>query len=220
MAGAADETERALHERLLAGDVTAPNEVAERYLEALVARLQRARRDVTDEQAIMTAAIDAVLNYTRRPQQYEPQRGTLQSYLYMAAKGDLGNALRSEARHTKHAFSMDASLSGAVEVALVAGNDSVEDQVLERLETYLPEGLSRAEALQRIAEAFPDPVDRRLLILCVEGERHTAAFAKLLGISTLLELEQRRRVKQSKDRIDKRMKRLRARFMADERRAR
>ena len=85
------EAERALHARLLAGDPFAPSALADAYLAPLVARLARAYPR-EDPHLVETAAIDAVLDTAEHPARYDPARGSLGTYLWVAAKGDLRNA--------------------------------------------------------------------------------------------------------------------------------
>lgn len=56
---------------------------------------------------------------------------------------------------------------------------------------------------------LPDSSDRAVLRLRLEGERRVKAFSEVLGIAHLSAAEQRRIVKQTKDRIDKVIKRRR-----------
>jgi hypothetical protein len=58
-----------------------------------------------------------------------------------------------------------------------------------------------------ISELLPDERDREVLNLMMERERNTAAFARILQIEHLPVADQRRRVKQTKDRIRLRVKR-------------
>ncbi|MGI8551651.1 MAG: hypothetical protein ACR2PL_12830, partial [Dehalococcoidia bacterium] len=88
----------------------------------------------------------------------------------------------------------------------------VEEQVLDRMETDLPVGLERQQAIALILEQFPDVRDRRLLELILAGERRTAAYAPLLGIAAEPVEEQKRLVKRAKDRLGKRLERLRIRM--------
>lgn len=201
-----------LHGRLLAGDPTATAMIAERYLEPLTHRLLQARRDVSDTQLVQDAVIEALMDYLRHPGRYEPERASLETYLFMAAKADLKNALAKERRHSLRAISLDDDPAPAVELSLAARNDSVEDIVIERMGVALPSGLDRAQALRMIAQEFPDPSDRRLLSLILDGERHSVAFARILGVSELADGDQRRIVKRHKDRIQVRLRRLRNRL--------
>jgi DNA-directed RNA polymerase specialized sigma24 family protein len=214
----ANTAELALHQRLLAGDVTAPAEAAEQFLEPLTRRLTRTHPGVRDPQLVEQAAIDTVLDYVQHPHHYQPQRSSLEAYLRMAAGRDLSNALRGEQRHTLRAVPLDDA-AGTVELALAAGNSSVEDQVLDGLGVELPRGLSRFEALRLVHEEFPGAADRRLLLLVLEGERRTSAYAEAMGLAAAPGGQQRLEVKRSKDRIKKRLQRFRAKLgIAPERR--
>lgn len=200
----------ALHQRLLSGELVVTEEIAELYLEPLSRRLSRASAAYLDPQIVEQAAIDALLDYLQHPQRYQPERVPLDAYLLMAAKRDLKNALRSERRHTARAIPLDGS-APAVELALAARNESVEEVVMENVDLELPAGLDRARALDLVLAAFSDPIERRLLRLYLDGERRTAAYAAVLGIGDRPAGEQRQTVKRVKDRFEKRLTRLRAR---------
>ena len=53
------------------------------------------------------------------------------------------------------------------------------------------------------------PEEKRVLPLMQDGERHTSAYAEVLGITQLSPLEQAREVKRVKDRLKKRLERWR-----------
>ncbi len=211
MADGASAAELALHERLLSGNPVAAAEAAEALLDPLAARLRAAWPGVRDPQLVEEATIEAVFNYLKAPEKYDPQRASLMGYLLLAAKRDLSNLLDKERRHAIHAVSLDDG-SPAVEVWLADRNTSVEDEALARLGPELPEGVDRMEALRAIAQAIPDERDRQMLVLIAEGERRTSAYAALLGIERLAPEAQRREVKRQKDRVTKRAQRLRARL--------
>jgi hypothetical protein len=59
--------------------------------------------------------------------------------------------------------------------------------------------------------ALDSETDRQLLELKLSGERKTGAFAKILAITHLPMAEQKKIVKQHKDRIDKIVRRARGR---------
>lgn len=208
----ADDPGRSLHERLLAGDPLASADVAEHYLPLVVTRLRRVNPSIRDPHLIEMAAIDAIFSYIRRPQQYDPDRLPLERYLDMSASGDLKNALQAETRRARRSTSLDSDTATAVEVSQRAGNDSVEEQVLKRLGQSQPNGISHQEALWMVAREFPNPADRQILILMLENERATRTYAPLLNVEGLPVEEQRREVKRAKDRIGKRLQRLRARL--------
>jgi len=191
-----NEADLALHLRLLAGDKTAPDDCVVCWLPELVRGLSAHNPSIAwrDEQIIYEAALRALLDYTMEPHKYDPARSSLRYYLRNAAQQDLKNELAREKTQGREAMSIHP-----VEFSLYDGN-SFEDEAIEKVD---------AEALmERVMEEISDPVDRLILSLVLQGERSTSAFAKVLGIEHLPEHEQRRIVKQNKDRISKRLERL------------
>jgi FixJ family two-component response regulator len=65
-----------------------------------------------------------------------------------------------------------------------------------------------------VDEILPDPRDRKLLALIVEGRTEVDSYATALGISHLPEEERRVHVKRHRDRVLKRLQRRRAAFDA------
>jgi RNA polymerase sigma-70 factor (ECF subfamily) len=189
--------ELALHLRLLAGDPLAPLETIESWLPELEKHLGLRYPTVAsaDDHFITTAAIDALLDYTTHPERYNPERSSLGSYLRMAATGDLINALRSDRTQRREATSIHP-----VENLLRARNSDIEAVI---------ENVDASAVMQKVLEAFPEPIDRGMLSLILQGERSTGPYARLLGIEHLPVSEQRAAVKRHKDRIAKRLERLR-----------
>src|SRR5205814_3889001 len=97
-----------LHLRLVAGDPTAPDECIVRWLPELARRLSAHFREVAarDEHIILTAAHDALMDYTSHPHKYAPQRASLRYYLFDAAQKDLINALRRDKTQGRGAISI------------------------------------------------------------------------------------------------------------------
>ncbi len=188
----------ALHARLVAGDPTATLDCIELWLPELVKLLTMRFPTVMsrDEHIIATVATDTLLSYIGNPQKYDPQRATLRHYLFMAVRSDLRNALRPLTRRDKGEIPLEA-----VEVTLSAGNSDIEEIVERKVDV---EGI-----WQQVMEALPEPLDRQVLTLLLEGERSTLSFAKILGIDRLPASEQKAIVKRHKDRISKRLERLR-----------
>jgi|DewCreStandDraft_1066081.scaffolds.fasta_scaffold13459_3 hypothetical protein len=199
--------EQALHARLLAGDPTAPAELAETSLPRLVARLGRYYKNV-DPQLLESAAIDAVLDLAMHPHRYDPARGRLASYLLMAARRDLLNALQRTQRRAAHERPLtviDPS-AGDVELASPARNlrASEADDPLELL-------IQREAADPRLMAAIREQCDERewaVFQLLLDGEDRTAAYAQVLGIPHLSPREQAQEVKRVKERLKKRARRL------------
>ncbi|MHB8575763.1 MAG: hypothetical protein ACYDCQ_10580, partial [Dehalococcoidia bacterium] len=79
---AATAEERDLHRRLIEGDPVAPVDLAEQYLDPLLARLRR-RFSRLDEQLLLDVVVDCVLKLPLQPHTYDPERLGLLAYLVM-----------------------------------------------------------------------------------------------------------------------------------------
>jgi plasmid stabilization system protein ParE len=191
----------ALHQRLLARDPTASNDLADAYLETLVVWLGETDAGAPED-ARIEAAEDAILALIRNPESYCPERQTLEVYLRLSARGDLRNLLRNERRHNKGRTPWNR-----VELLPDAGKYLGRDD-----DPALP--LRLAEERQSIAAAVPDSVrgglsetDQNALELILHKERSTSVFAKLYGLLHLSAKEQRSEVKRHKDRLKNILKR-------------
>jgi hypothetical protein len=120
----------------------------------------------------------------------------------MAARGDLLNLLQKRKRQPT-LVPLDPVAHDRPARNTVQEGEERE----ERLRSYLHSDLSWEEFMRRLREVLPDPVDREVLELMAEGERATARFARVIGCDDLDEAEQRKQVKQTKDRIRARLKR-------------
>jgi len=194
------EVARALHDRLLAGDGTAAGDVYQAFLDPLIAFLE-GQLPREDPDLWFDASVEALTDYVKNPQQYNPQRHPNPSaYLRMAARGDALNSYQREERRRRHR-------KFVVELEDELGNDSrSDDGPVLRLLTREEE---EAEA-QRVIEALEkdaDPDEIAVLHLMFDGVRATARYAAALGISHLPIDEQRRIVKRYRDRWTKRFER-------------
>jgi RNA polymerase sigma-70 factor, ECF subfamily len=199
--------ERDLHRRLLAGDPVAPSELAETYLERLVARL-RPRFWWLDPHLVESAAGDSIMNLAEHPERYDPERAGLLAYLYMDAAGDLLNVYKSGQR------------SAGREVPLEAVELGRRARKLSREEIDDPlEQLLRAEGTDpgwfKATYAELDERERAVVDLMIDGERSTVACARVIGVEHLPRDEQEREVKRWKDRLVKRLRRRRNRGERD-----
>ncbi len=195
-----------LHQRLLAGDVTAPRELAERLIPLVRRRLGQLERRVEDPVMVRSAIGLVIARYLRHPERFDPGRGGLVGYLAMEARGDVLNELDALRRRRKHERPVD----NLVELERPGRDSTVEEEVLERVEPVgVPPDVARA-ALQALSEL--DELDRRLLQMMADGVRSTAAFAAVLELSHLPVELQRKAAKQHKDRLVKRLERLRERL--------
>jgi RNA polymerase sigma-70 factor (ECF subfamily) len=191
----------ALHQRLLAQDCTASNDLADAYLEQLVIWLREIAPLVAEE-IHFEAAEDAVLALIRKPESYSPALQTLEVYLRMSARGDMLNLLSKELRRKKHEVPCQS-----VELLPDGGKYLGRDD-----DPALPLGL--AEEQQNRTSDIPDHLRRELsetdlhaLELILHKERRTAVFAELYGLLHLPAKEQERTVKRHKDRLKKILKR-------------
>jgi len=187
------------HRRLVGGDPTASAELYKAIFSPLIGWL-RVKGRTTDKELIRDAATDALVDYIKHPNKWSPERGTLVSYICMAADRDLLNALEKVQRIRKHeVLSAD-----------------VEHEEFDR--NVLPEDEVPVDAIDGLLSALERQVtsgtDRRFLTLILKGERSTDKFAEVLGIQTLSKLEKARTVKQHKDRLKKIIERLRNRLNA------
>lgn len=184
-----------LHQRLLDDDPVATVD----FFEMVVPRLERYLRyqfpsigASVDPDVYILATHDALTDYFKSPQKYDPDRSGLMTYLRLAARRDLQNLLGKESRHAKGRISLDS-----VEFDRSDGNDVAETVAgsidAERLREELTEGMT--------------PGERDVFFLMVEGERSTEAAAAALNIEHLAVRDQVREVKRVKDRIKKRIQR-------------
>jgi hypothetical protein len=197
----ADDPVRAAHERLIAGDRVASEELAVLLLMPLVERLEHRWRRWAHTDVLYNAAVDVFLAYVEAPERYDLKRKSLLRWLELAAHRDLTNSYRS----TRQRWSIE-----------LAPISSVGDP--ERPATKLPAGANpvglarvgpdpanaeRLDALgiwRRIRQAFPDERQRELVWVCwVEGERSSDRLAKVLGVDHLPVEQRQRRVKDARD---------------------
>jgi DNA-directed RNA polymerase specialized sigma24 family protein len=196
-----------LHDRICLGDVVAPDQLVSECLVPLQAALRRRwftlPRDVVEQ-----AAIDAILTYLQRPLAFDPQRClSLCAYLKVIADRRLTDALRKQMRIKKR----EISVGGVVELERYQTNRAIEAESAASTGGSDPDTLP-PELEKLLMELLPDPRDRRILHLICQGRQETAAYAALLGIGSLPNSEQRRIVKQHRDRILKRLIRRREEF--------
>jgi hypothetical protein len=197
------DTAQQLHGQLGTDDPVATSRFAEAFLDPLADWLRRSNPQV-DPHLCDTAAIDLIISMLKRPEQYNPTRGPLDHYLRMAAQGDLRNLLEKEQRHAKRR----ADLSP---VELLGGDRNVQyKEDFDDVESFYVGPSELLKVVQEYVWRTFSLEEQRALQLLLDGERKTIAFAEALGIAHLTELEQRREVKQAKDRIKKRLQRARS----------
>jgi hypothetical protein len=196
-----EDESRALHARALAGSASLSAEIWERWHDALLAELAARFRGLEPAEVSDTIT-DVILSYVERPAQYQPDKLPLDRYLRMAAQGDLLNLL-DKRRRQPNIIPFEPV---AHDRPTRNGMQEAEEREAQR-DAVLPAGMAWEAFMRTLRDLFPDPNDREVIELMAEGERDSARFAQVLGCAALAVPEQRRQVKQVKDRIRLRLKR-------------
>jgi len=206
-----------LHRAHRAGDPTAPARLADAVLDPLVRRVrgqirQTYSRDRVDDPQIESACGLTVANYLQDPDRYEPSKGSLLSWLAMDAIGDIRNEATSASARRESPDSEVVELRTGSRKSFLDEVDSTsaEEGALDRLDRFdLP-----PEVVSSVREAVGEyePEDFAMIELMGQGVRETAAYAEVLGISHLPAQVQRAEVKKHKDRLSRRLERLRDRL--------
>jgi DNA-directed RNA polymerase specialized sigma24 family protein len=182
-----------VHQRGLAGDHAASAEVFTLLQKPVAATVRRRIGPSLSWDDAADIATDAIVSYIKTPGLFDPARSGLLGYLVMIAYRDALNVLRDrQAEQKKH--------QRAVELSAVPGKHSSRD-VADVIDA---ERILRDHGHKIVV----DDGDADVLRLFLEGERDTAAYATKLGIAHLGEDQQRQVVKQRRDRIGQRLKRL------------
>ncbi|MCI0352492.1 MAG: hypothetical protein L0Z53_23995, partial [Acidobacteriales bacterium] len=198
--------DRVLHQRLLSGDVTAPEEAARKYL-PLIERHVAARAwniyHINDRDLIWNATVDAVLlDYILHPERFDRSKSGLLGYLKLAAERDLINAVEKNRRQRR-----GEDLYSDVEEGIRARNKPSElARIMRDAEQETVSRIQR-ERDATAAKGVANERDNTVLRLILDGERSTSKFAAALGIEALPIAEQRRIVKQHKDRLKVQLRR-------------
>lgn len=186
------------HRRLVENDPVATKDVCERFDEPLLAFLM-SRDGRADEQACTSAVSIALLGYVQRPESFDPEKLDLSAFLRLAARRDLSNLARAEAKHHRR-----REPDFRVEDACVGGNHFEDDPAAALVRGEEQES-ARCQ-VEAIRAACDEP-ERVVLEAMLDEERSTKRIATAIGLGELPEREQRREVKRVKDRIKKRIER-------------
>lgn len=191
-----------LHHRLLQGDPRAPSELMECMYEPLVRRLANINPTIwrIDETIIIDAVVDALSSYIKRPEQFQPERSALFTYLAMSAQGDLRNTLARLRRERARLVSLDPVVHDHA-----SGNDSVDSSGAVPVEELSLSARVLCQAVMQVRRALHDSREQEVLDLIIEGERRTEMFARVLQLEGMAPAEQVRAVKRVKDRIKRRI---------------
>ena len=209
------ETQVRLHLRLLAREPDAPADLVHAFLTPLLEALHGAFPDdaLPDPNLVDECVMDTLLNFPKHPEKLDPERGSLWTFLFLDAKRDVLNALDGERRRNEReregltVVAQDEQIRNEEQEGLAFAAIESEETM-----SYLPQGVSLVDVRAEVDAILSDPTDLGIVSLLTEGVRETGPYAAVLGVTDLSLQEQRRRVKQAKDRWKKRLSRLGARL--------
>jgi DNA-directed RNA polymerase specialized sigma24 family protein len=185
------------HQRVLVEDLTAFSELCECALPHLEEFLGM-HFPKTPHHMRSTVVIDMLLDYQRRPRQYDPRKLSLFAYFRMAAKRDMINAIDRRRRQERRLIDIEEIVVEFREWSrdlLIVGRD---------------EELGAVVSFEDVLEALGDElsaVDEQILLLMLEGVRDGRRYAEVMQIAHLDVAAQRREVKRAKDRLTKKLQR-------------
>jgi hypothetical protein len=189
----------AVHGRLVAEDPTASADLFEIVYGPLIGHAIKKHKALgMDEDRARDLAVGVLAELIERPEIFDPKKGGLFGFLCMMLDGDARNSGRDEANRQKK------FLQFAVEVEEIRGN------------SYVTSPETKLDAERIMARHRPEIImeegDQQVLDLMLQDEREYEPYAKALGIDSLPVEERRAEVKRRKDRIEKRLQRLRDRL--------
>ena len=205
-----------LHEGLTSGDRTLGEAFARLVYRPLAAQLQREFRG-TDEHATLQEVGTAILAYLKAPERCVAASGAdVFKFLCVIARRRLANYHRNERTRARLEGEYAQSTGTRVLRSVREGEPAADGHEVVELSTPAGRVLQEEEAKQTthrrqaVMSSLESDVDRQILSLRLDGVRSTRAYAEVLGIAELPIEQQRRIVKQHKDRIDKIIRRARA----------
>jgi len=195
------EQQAQLHQRIVQEDPIAFAELCEKALDHLVLFLRAQFPQQNSHQQEQTA-IDCLLNYQRRPTQYNPKKLSLFAFLRMAARYDMLNAIDKHRRQSQRITSLDDPTTHL----RLPGDDTLNEHIA--FDEWLHEHteLSFQEILS-LLDAELEEEEKQMMFLMMEGIRDSAPYADLLGITDDNEASRRQEVKRAKDRLNKKLRR-------------
>ncbi len=182
------------HQRILARDDPIAFAALAEWLYNPLVQDVRGRAGTHADPALVEEAVgEALLDYHDHPERYIPNRAGLRSYLVMAAYRDFQNASAKERRVTGHQVSL---FDPALQVQEIAESQETIDSKLHEEILW-----------QLIDEVFPDPIERRIVMLILNKTRSPEPYAQVLGLCDLPYDERIQEVRRVKYRITKRLRR-------------
>ena len=184
----ANQQELDFHQRLKQKADTVFSEICTAHFARLIDKFRKKYRKM-DQAIVCDKVTDVLLSLKDNPDQYDPEKKGLFSYLCMAIEGDLKNELDRTNRQRKK----DSRL---VEELKVFRNSDMSSSLYEK-------NLSEKWADETLNELFPRELDRKIAELILDRFRETERYAEILNITNLSVENQRVEVKKHKDRIKK-----------------
>lgn len=184
-----------LYSRLVSGDPTASADLIECLYGPLIGHaIKKHGKFGMDRDRAADLALDVLVSLIEHPNQYDPSKGNIFGYLCMAIDGDAINRGR-DLGNRKQIFS-----AYVVEVQEIGGN------------TYETSPETRIDAMgildKHLNEIVSEEGDMEVLRLILQEEREYEVYAAALQLTTRSADERAKEVKRRKDRIEKRLKRL------------
>ena len=194
-----------LHQALGSPAATATWDFARAYFPHLTAWLRamdpRAPADLCEE-----AVVETIYSLLSNPDQFNPTKGkTLLNFLRLSARCDLLNLLRREARH-RHENLDENSVAFASSAGKFIGKDKGPLQTLCDGE----DEQERQRLLEKLYASLT-ATERVVLDLMLSGVSANEVFVRAMEIPHLPLEEQKRQVKRVKDRLHKRIQRMKDR---------
>ncbi|MER8627348.1 sigma factor [Mesorhizobium sp. M1143] len=184
-----------IHKRLLEGSRTASRDLFVAATGPLTGFIVNEFPKLSEDER-HDLVVDAILEHLQAPSKYDPSQGSLWSYLCMIAKRNAIDLVRISQRRAKlldQKIESDVEFWAARAKYMYDGEDAIDARHIMNLHGH------------RLAT---NDVEAKILELMLTEEKSTGAYATALGIDPN-EPDTERIVKQSKDRLLLRMKRLR-----------
>lgn len=200
-----------LHRRLVENETDAPTELFNRYYQPLFRLVAGQIHDRTHRDDVANDIVaDALLKLLERPARFDPSRGkSLFNYLRMDVQGDVMNYIQ-RVRKLPTIDRLDRPLGeddGGVGNGTVGGNIASDDLTPEQIAEMEADRLWLADIRARVVESDEDGIVFDLQY--IDGVRRTEDFAAVLGIGHLPAGPQATEVQRIKDRVSKRLRRIR-----------
>lgn len=171
----------------------------ERHHARLIRRLRKRHSSLrADETLFVDAATDAVLVLIQEPARFDVHKGVpLNTWLLGVASNKVMGLVRKEISHVRR---LQRVADGTNLANTEVSNERPEDHPWWK-------SMEDEAVMVWLSQVCPDPAELKVAKLMYQGERRSETYAQCLGIQHLPVSELRAKVKQVKDRVQKRLKR-------------